>query len=562
MKKIILLILITLCLRPVFAQDVENVLKSKPVEWSGSIGVGTQFYKVSGIDPRLANPIWNISGAANVRLYGFDLPFSFTLGRQGAQSSLPTFGQIGISPRYKWLTLHGGWRSMNLSTYTLSGHTFLGGGVEMKPGKFRFSAMAGRLRRAMGPLSIKDNLPNSNNNFSDYSTPQYRRMGYALKVGVGTENNHFDLIGFRAKDEVGSLQKMDSLTPNPAENAVIGYETRFKLAKFLSFYSEGAVSAYSQNLFSDEIKAEELDKYRTVFTPRWSSKLNYAVRGGFDVSFPKAQFKIGYERIMPEFQTMGAYFFANDVENWTIAPTFRFWQSKINLAGTLGIQRNNLLNNRLATTKRLIGNAVLSANISERFGFDANYTNLAVNQANGAVRFADTIRIAMVTTNVSLTPRWTWINPQQVRAFIVSANYQQLNDRNPFTREFSDMKTWFTNAIFTQSWQETGWSWNGGVNINTTALANLNTTRYGVLFGGGKTTTDGKISANMSLTANLSQVDGSADGAVWSANGSLAWSPKPKHSFSLNLNWLRTDSKKYDDFTEFSGGLSYFYRLK
>lgn len=559
MKKIILISGIIFFATRLFSQDIESALKAKPVDWSGSIGVGTQFYKVQGIDPRLANPIWNLSGAANVRIYGFDLPFSFTVGRQGTQGNYPTFGQIGVSPRYKWLTLHGGYRSMNLSAYTLAGHTFLGGGVEMKPHKFRFSAMTGRLRRAVDPLSISSK---KGDNLLDYATPQYQRMAYAVKIGVGSTANYFDLIGFKAKDDQNSLSKTDSLTPNPAENVVLGYETRFRLAKFMAFYSEGAVSAYTSNLYSAAIESNELKRFSGIFTPRWSSKLNYALRGGLDFSFPKAQFKIGYERIMPEFQTMGAYFFANDVENWTIAPSFRFWQSKINLSGTLGIQRNNLLGNRLETTKRLIGNAVLSANISERFGIDANYTNLSVNQTNSQVRFADTIRVAMVTSNFSLTPRWTWFTSQQVKTFMVSANYQELNDRNPFTRQFSDMKTHFVNAIFTQNWQESGWSWNGGLTANKIDLANLTTTRYGLIIGGGKGTSDGKITANASLTANLSQIDGVADGSVWSANGSLTWLPKPKHSFSLNLSWLKTGSKQFDDFTEFSGGLSYFYRLK
>ncbi|MFN8301762.1 MAG: hypothetical protein U0U46_04675 [Saprospiraceae bacterium] len=552
----IILLLLLACGTMAPAQDVQSAFKQKPLSFSGSIGVGTQFYGVSGIPARSVNPMWNLSGSAALRLYGLDIPFAFTVGRQGARADGPSFGQIGISPRYKWLTVHGGWRSLQFSSYTLAGHTFLGGGVELRPGKFRFGAVYGRFRKARETGSADANV---------FYPTAYRRTGYALKIGVGTDRSFFDLLYFRAKDDAQSLQNTaaaDSLGVTPGENAVLGFNTRLRLGRSVSFFSEGATSLYTRDLRSANVEETNTAEAPHFFlVPKLSTRLNYAVRGGLDFTFRPVQLKLAYERILPEFATMGAYFFANDVENITVSPTFNLWQNKVRLSGMLGVQRNNLLHNRSETTRRLIGNANLSANISQQFGFDVNYMNLAVRQRDGRVLLDDTIRVAMVTTNVSVTPRWSHTDAHSVKNLLFLGNYQQLNDKNPYTREFTDMTTWLSGLTFTQGFLQSGWNWNAGVNWNRIELAALTTDRYGLALGLGRTTTDGKFSYQLSGNGSLSRIERQKDGSVWSGSFSLGYTPAAKHTFSLNINVLKNVSAQFDDFTEWSGGVTYFYLL-
>lgn len=538
------------------AQDVQSAFKQKPLSFSGSIGVGTQFYGVSGIPARSVNPMWNLSGSAALRVYGLDIPFAFTVGRQGARADGPSFGQIGISPRYKWLTVHGGWRSLQFSSYTLAGHTFLGGGVELRPGKLRFGAVYGRFRKAREAGS---------GDASGFYPTTYRRTGYALKLGVGTDRSFFDLLYFRAKDDANSLQNTvaaDSLGVTPGENAVLGFNTRVRLGRSVAVFSEGAASLYTRDVRSADVEETNTAEAPHFFlVPKLSTRLNYAVRGGIDLSFRPVQFKVAYERILPEFATMGAYFFANDVENITVSPSFNLWQNKVRLSGMLGVQRNNLLHNRSETTRRLIGNANLSANVSQQFGFDVNYMNLAVRQRDGRLLLDDTIRVAMVTTNLSVTPRWTHTDAHSIKNVLLLGNYQQLNDKNPYTREFTDLTTWLSGLTFTQSYLQSGWNWNAGFNWNRIDLTALTTDRYGLALGLGQTTSDGKISWQLSGNGSLSRIDGEKDGSVWSGAFSFGYTPAPKHTFSLNINVLRNISAQFDDFTEWSGGVTYFYLL-
>ena len=80
-----------------------------------------------------------------------------------------------MSPYYKWITIHAGYRNINYSQFTLAGHTFLGAGVELHPGIFRFGFISGRFNRAIkADTSLKS--------FQPYT---YSNRGIAAKIGLG-----------------------------------------------------------------------------------------------------------------------------------------------------------------------------------------------------------------------------------------------------------------------------------------------------------------------------------------------------------------------------------------
>ncbi|HNL39138.1 MAG TPA: hypothetical protein PKH43_08390, partial [Saprospiraceae bacterium] len=124
-----------------------------------------------------------------------------------------------------------------------------------------------------------------------------------------------------------------------------------------------------------------------------------------------------------------------------------------------------------------------------------------------------------------------------------------------------DMTTWLSGLTFTQGFLQSGWNWNAGVNWNRIELAALTTDRYGLALGLGRTTTDGKFSYQLSGNGSLSRIERQKDGSVWSGSFSLGYTPAAKHTFSLNINVLKNVSAQFDDFTEWSGGVTYFYLL-
>ena len=138
-----LLIMSFILIQHVSAQDLSDLKNTKPFAITGNVGVNTSFYSVSGIPDRQAPFAYGVNASATMTLFGIAMPFSFSWYNNNKAGFHQPFNQFGISPTYKWLTLHLGYRNLSFSEFTLSGYTFLGAGVEAKPGKFRLGRLVG-----------------------------------------------------------------------------------------------------------------------------------------------------------------------------------------------------------------------------------------------------------------------------------------------------------------------------------------------------------------------------------------------------------------------------------
>lgn len=529
--------------------DLEQVKDAPKVGIRGNLWTQTGIYRAQGIPARTNTFTWSMGGSAIASLGQWEMPFSFTLGQYGSQLSKPTFGQLGFSPTYKWAKLHLGHRNLHFSSYTLSGHTFLGAGVELNPKKFRFAAMAGRLRQVVRP---QDNLANL--------LPTYRRMGMGVKVGIGTADEYLDVIVFRAKDEEQSLLAPQDSSLQPAENIVFGVNSRVKMTPHLTAHVDGGISMFNRNLNSAKLPKEEVGPYDRwpdqLFPLRYSSRISFA--GKAILTYQKEGFQLGlqYERIDPQYESMGTFFFLNDLENITLAPVFSMLKGKINVAGHLGVQRNNLLDNRSESTRRWIGNAHITyQNGSKPFGFAMNYSNFTIQQRDGRLELSDTIRLSLVTTSLNISPYWNWISESSTRSVTLAGNYQELTDRNPFTREFTDMQSLFFTAMYHLTLNSSGWGVNLGGQYNTLAVFNLDTDRYGLTGGVQRNFQEGKYQLSAGTSYNLTRIGSERDGLTISTNVNANWAVSKRIQMSLYANHLRNTSEQFDSYTEWIGGL-------
>jgi len=149
---------------------------------------------------------------------------------------------------YKWATVHAGYRNVNFSPFTLAGHTFLGGGVELNPGKLRLGAVYGRFNKAISSTLAEPDI-----------LPSYKRTGYAVKVGYGKPGNYIDLVMLRAADDSASIQNVvptAEQTVKPAENLVVGATSRLLILKHITVELDAAVSAYTRDVRASIISAE------------------------------------------------------------------------------------------------------------------------------------------------------------------------------------------------------------------------------------------------------------------------------------------------------------------
>lgn len=531
------------------AQDIEKVIQEKALDFSGSIGGSYHTYAVEGIAPQSNPNFWNLYGELTPSIFGFKAPLRFTVGRQERSFDRP-FVQLGLSPSYRWATLHLGTRNMLFSKYTLANHSFDGVGFELTPGNWRFSAMYGRLRRA-----IEYDSTDLNSRFRT----QYRRWGYGAKIGYGGEKALVELSYFKAWDEAASLKvPLPDSSLGPAENAVVGLNLSWTLGKRLDLYSEVALSAFTRHT-DDPLQLENTDN--PIITANLTTRLNYAGEAGLAYTFNNGRVNLSYQRIMPEYESMGAYFFANDISNLKIAPSFRFFRNKLNLSAALNLQNNNLQNSRLETTERIFGNANLSYIHNEKWGFNGNVMSNSTNQTEARLNRPDSVRLASIANTFGLTPYWNIAEANALHSLSLSLNYSDLNDRNVLTREFSDFRV--STVLF--NWVNTrlsnGRSINAGLNVNRMEFYQVENVRYGATIGYSCAWKEGTWSVNTSNTFNLSTVNQASDGFTNTLNANLSYTLARRHTFNYQLNLLYNRSEEFQTYTELRMMVSYAYRF-
>ena len=134
-KTICFIVIIVLYANVANGQDLDNLSKKDIVKMSGGIGLQTTTYSAFGMDAKRDPFMWQLNMNLNFNILGIiQAPFSASFSSQASKYSSPQpFNNFGISPNYKAVTLHLGYRSINLSEFSLSGSQFLGVGVEIKP---------------------------------------------------------------------------------------------------------------------------------------------------------------------------------------------------------------------------------------------------------------------------------------------------------------------------------------------------------------------------------------------------------------------------------------------
>ena len=469
-----LLVLALLYAECVSAQDIGQLATQKPVRLSGGIDLRGIFYNANGIAPRRKPFSWIASGNLNIALYGFDIPLSFTISEQDRNFSQP-FNQFGLSPRYKWLTLHGGYRNVSFSPYTLDGHTMLGGGVELNPGKFHFGVMYGRLNRATA-------IDTSTGALQPFS---FSRKGLAMKIGYGDEASYITLSALRAKDDSSSV-KVDPLTKQsvtPAANTVASLAGRVQFFKKLYIEADGGVSLYTNDTGNELAVADSNKWVKTVnkiMPVNATTEYYMAYRGAIGFMSQVFSLKLEYRYVDPQFRSMGVYYFNNDLISMTAQPSVNLLKGKLRLNGSIGTQKDNVRSQKEATTTRLIGMANVSWDMTSRLGVDANFTNYSSDSKPTVVLVQNKYLLAQSNRNLSVTPRYVFTTTKHAHVVLASFNRSMLTDENTDTKELNTITTDVLFANYTLSILKKGLSFTAGFNraSNKLSMGNFVNTGY------------------------------------------------------------------------------------
>ena len=403
-------------MKPSYAQNIEEVLafrKKTPFKISGSISARATLFSSQPSKARQSFT-YQITGSVNLSLYELlNIPLSFNLNNYGANFSYPSLpNRLSLHPSYKWMKAHIGDVSMSFGPYTLNGHQFTGLGVELSPGRWQVSAMAGRLLKR---VDADPNIPSLQ--------VGYERWGYGLKTRY--EGSTFALGGtvFAARDRDGRISfDIDALGIYPKGNIALGLEGSLSLIKDLKLSLEYGLSRMQQDLRSAEVS------------------YYHALKADVSYSFVGNTLGVGYERIDPGYATLGAYYFNNDYENLTLNYSRSFFDSKLSLALSGGLQRDDLRGQKQEHNKRFVGSAQVGFTPSEALSASVSlssfqsYRNLksSFDYINARTPYDNLDTLQFTQLNHSLDADISWRLKQseaQTQTLSATLSYQEAADR-------------------------------------------------------------------------------------------------------------------------------------
>lgn len=417
LQRILLLTaLLLLGMKPSYAQNIEEVLafrKKKPLKISGSISARATLFSSHPSEARQSFT-YQLTGSVNLSLYELlNIPLSFNLNNYGANFSYPSLpNRLSLHPSYKWMKAHIGDVSMSFGPYTLNGHQFTGLGVELSPGRWQVSAMAGRLLKRV----------DADPNISSLQVG-YERWGYGIKTRY--EGSTFALGGtvFAARDRDGRISfDIDALGIYPKGNIALGLEGSLSLIKDLKLSLEYGLSRMQQDLRSTEVS------------------YYHALKADVSYSFVSNTLGVGYERIDPGYATLGAYYFNNDYENLTLNYSRSFFDSKLSLALSGGLQRDDLMGQKQEHNKRFVGSAQVGFTPSEALSASVSlssfqsYRNLksSFDYINARTPYdnLDTLQFTQLSHSLDADISWR-LKQSEAQTQTLSANlsYQEAADR-------------------------------------------------------------------------------------------------------------------------------------
>jgi hypothetical protein len=446
------------------AQDIEAVTKAPILATNGGISFSQIANYIPGDTTRRADPYsYYLAGNINFNMFSVvNVPLSFacTNNQVSSDASLP-FNRFTIAPSYKWIKVFAGYSSMTFSPYTLAGHEIFGGGFELTSQKgLKISAIYGRLQKEVRPDS-------------GVTEPAYRRMGGGVKI---EQTNKFADIAFnifKARDVPNPLfyNGNDSFV-TPKDNISGSIFLNLKLISTLKFNIEYAISAINADISkNDSLPQKFSDKF---LEQNGDITTHHAVKAAVSQTSPIGTIGASYERVDPNYNTFGAYYFMNDYQNITanFSTAIKTW---LNFAIDAGYQYDDLLNQKLNSSKRFIFSSNASSNISKRLNVGVSFSNVQsfvhikdiYNEitATNPYQNLDTLSFSQLNLTSSCTANYLLKSTKENRQNInLSFTYQEASQQQKTETKYAGNKIY--NSVVSYQYSKIPQKFNVSTSLN------------------------------------------------------------------------------------------------
>lgn len=416
--------------------------------------------------------------------------------------------------------------------------------------------MYGQLQKAVAPDTLTKNVP------------AFRRVGFGFKGGYRDEGDYAEISVFHSRDNASSLSIPPNVSLLPEENLVMGISLGKEILDRVVFNAEIATSALTRDTFAE--KKENANVWEKVFNTRESTSFYNAYKGGVHYKGKNFATGVGYERIDPNYRTHGAYYFNNDLENFTVDLSGVTADGKLSVSTNAGVQHDNLDESKISAMKRIVGSVNVSYRPVNKLSLAGSYSNF-LSYTNIRSQFVninqltpydnlDTLKFTQLTQSINLNVSCTIranATSNQILAGSLSvqdaAEHQGQVSANSGSR-FYNMNT-FYSVLFIPANFSMVISCNASRNYSQ--LNDLFT--MGPSLSVSKALLQKKLRLGLSSAYNSTFTSGEAVAAIVNVRMNGSYLIGRKHNLNLGLVMVHRDSENMTSFEEYTGTLSYSY---
>ncbi|WP_130287122.1 hypothetical protein [Aquimarina brevivitae] len=545
---------------------MEQIGKAKLLNLTGGIAANGVFYDgTANRDPFT----YFVNGNLNLNISGvYNIPFSFSYTNQKFNTSNPfSFNRLSIHPSYKWITTHIGDVNMTFSPYTLNGHQFTGVGVDLAPPNtnLKVSAMYGRLLKESEHDTIAVN-----------SEPAYKRMGYGLKAVYANEKFSVSGTVFSAKDDEGSINQPVPIEfeLQAKENVVASAEGSVKL------FDRGEIRVeYATSLITEDISAEGINQkavFSNLIATNATTRQYRAYNANFNYQVGQGTVGAGYEYIDPDYRTFGAYFFNNDLENFTVNASQTIFNNKVNISVNAGLQRDDLDNTKSSQLQRVVSAVNVNYAASDKITFTGGYSNFQsytniksqfdfINEVSQSDNI-DTLDFQQITQSANLNANFILKDAEtKKRNLNIAVSYQgATNKQGGEVAENGSSNFYNGSSTYTLGYPNINLNVSGSVNVTYNTIGTEENITFGPIVSANKLFFDKKLRTSASVSYNQTNIAGEKQGDVTNIRLGGNYIYKKKHGLNLTLltQFRNSENSSNQDFTATIGYNYTFDKIK
>lgn len=516
------------------SQDLDKISLKNGIKVSGGLNLNNTFFASSDTFCGREDYVYTLCGNLNVNLFGIDLPFSAAISNTNRSYAQP-FNRFQVAPKYKWVKLYFGSSNLNFSQYTLAGRTFSGVGMELTPGKWYVGGMYGRLAKAVEYDPLKNNI----------STVSYKRMGYGAKVGYHGNTTEANAIFFSAEDKASSLQYYipPEADLHPQRNTAASIFLRQAFLKYFFIQAE-----YAASIYNSEIRNRNGEKIETsnfidrMFGRKGNDRFVDALNASLGYQGDIWGLGFCYERVAPNYTTLGGYYFTNDIEDFSFTPNVKLWNGKLSADGKIGWEYNNLDGMSADKTTRFTGMANLSYTDSKNWNASASYSNFTTYTKFRQEAYPhyvddlDTLNFHQVQQSFSASAGYSFGKDRETLVNTISASSALQSGKDASAAASTAFSA---NISFAESFIARKLSWAVFLAANISDTPGMECSYYGPGVNLQKTLLSDKLSLGLGCAYNYGRTNGTSTLSMFnsSLSGSYALTGKESKSCAHSVSF-------------------------